>query len=472
MVIDNMIEAAVDAFKQTILALAEAAEQELCPALAERITQGLQESTGAACREAFRVFIEAKEVAVEHVEVNSERFDFKYDSVKTFLTLWGKVLIKRRIYQNASDTRTVAPLDRAWGMEKQYLALEVRESVAFSLAHMPPVEAMQFFKKCVSSYRPHATQMKQAAAEVAQQVREGEAALKTRLQEQEPVPPDARALVASLDGANVLMREPGAAKRGRPAERPGLGRTQSEDTAYRNTMVGVVSFYGAVEDPEKDPTPPRLKSVYTSQMPEPLAPTFKRRFEAEVKAAQDKAPPDLVKVVLCDGARPLWKYIRATPLFAAYVWILDYYHAAEHLSLAAEALFGKGTQEAKDWFAKYADKLLKQDGAVDALLRSMKHYAGVHALPAPRRKVLDAQRHYLVTNRAYMAYAEYRRRGLPIGSGPVEAACKTLVKARLCQSGMRWKVEGGQNILDLRTYVKSKRWQPMWETYKERSQAA
>lgn len=222
MVIDNMIEAAVDAFKQTFLALAEAAEQELSPALAERITQGLQESAGAACREAFRVFIEAKEVAVEHVAVDSERFDFKYDSFKTFLTLWGKVLIKRRIYQNASDTRTVAPLDRAWGMEKQYLALEVRESVAFALAHMPPVEAMQFFQKCVSSYRPHATQMKQAAAEVAQQVREGEATLKTRLQEQEPVPPGARALVASLDGAKVLMREPGAAKRGRPAERPGL----------------------------------------------------------------------------------------------------------------------------------------------------------------------------------------------------------------------------------------------------------
>lgn len=234
-------------------------------------------------------------------------------------------------------------------------------------------------------------------------------------------------------------------------------------------MVGVVSFYGAVEENAK--TPLRLSSVYTSQMPEPLAPTFKRQFEAEVKAAQDKAPPDLVKVVLCDGARALWKYIRATPLFAAYLWILDYYHAAEHLSLAAEALYGKGTQEAKDWFAKYADKLLKEDGAVDALLRSMQYHASVQRLAAPRRKVVAAQRHYFLTNRAHTAYAEYRRRGLPIGSGPVEAACKTLVKARLCQSGMRWKVEGGQNILDLRTYVKSKRWEPMWETYKERSHA-
>jgi hypothetical protein len=348
----------------------------------------------------------------------------------------------------------------------------VRESVAFALAYMPPVEAVQFFKKCVSSYCPHATQMKQVGAEVAQRVREGEAALRARLDEQEEAPEGSQALAVSMDGANVLMREAGAAKRGRPAERPGLGRTQSDDTAYRNAMVGVVSFYGAVKDPEKDPTPPRLSSVYTSQMPEPYAPTFKQRFEAEVKAAQAKAPPDLVKVVLCDGARALWKYIRGSFLFQAWVLILDYYHAAEHLSLAAEALFGKGTPEAKDWFNKYADKLLEEDGAVDALLRSMKHYAGVHALPAARRKVLAAQRHYFLTNQAYMAYADFRRRGLPIGSGPVEAACKTLVKARLCQSGMRWSVEGGQNILDLRTYVKSKRWQPMWETYKERANAA
>jgi len=470
MVISDMIKAAVESFKHELEGLSEEAEQDLSPALAERVTRGLQEGASAACREAFRVFIEKKETVAERVEVDGEVFGFKYSSTKDVLTLWGKVAIARRVYQNASDTRTVVPLDRAWGMEKEYLTMEVRESVGFALAHMPPVEAMQFFRKCVSSYRPHATQMKKAAAEIAQRVREGEAALKARLPEHEPVPEGSRSLVASLDGANVLMREAGAAKRGRPAERPGLGRTQSDDTAYRNAMVGVVSFYGEVK--ENAQTPQRLSSVYTSHMPEPLAPTFKRKFEAEVKAAQDKAPPEVVKVVLCDGARALWKYIRATPLFQGYRQIFDYYHAAGHLSLAAQALFGKGTQEARDWFAQYAHKLLEEDGAVDALVRSMKYHAKTRGLTAARRRDLKTQRGYFLDNKAYMAYADYRRQGLPIGSGPVEAACKTLVKARLCQSGMRWKVQGGQNILDLRTYVKSKRWEPMWETYKERSNAA
>ena len=470
MIISDMIEAAVASFKHELEGLADEAEQDLSPALAQRVTRGLQESASAACRAAFRVFIERKETDAEQVEVEGEIYRFKCVSPKDFLSLWGKVRIARRLYQNASDTRSVAPLDRAWGMRKAYLTMEVRESVAFALAHMPPVEAMRFFQKCVSSYRPHATQMKQAAIEIGARLKEGEADLRVRLRACEEVPEGSRALVVSLDGANVLMREPGAAKRGRPAERPGLGSTQSDDTAYRNAMVGVVSFYGEI--PENAKTPQRLSSIYTSHMPEPRAFTFKRKFETEVEAAQEKAPAGLVKVVLCDGARALWTYLKTTVLFQDYLWILDYYHAAEHLSLAAEALFGKGTREARDWFAKYAGKLLDQDDAVDALVRSMKHYEKARGLNAARRRDLKTQRGYFLRNKAYMAYADFRRRGLPIGSGPVEAACKTLVKARLCQSGMRWKVEGGQNILDLRTYVKSKRWDLMWETYKERATAA
>ena len=57
--------------------------------------------------------------------------------------------------------------------------------------------------------------------------------------------------------------------------------------------------------------------------------------------------------------------------------------------------------------------------------------------------------------------------GRQVGSGPVEAACKTLVKTRLCRSGMQWSWKGGQRILQLRTYVKSKRWDAFWSQYKK-----
>jgi len=68
-------------------------------------------------------------------------------------------------------------------------------------------------------------------------------------------------------------------------------------------------------------------------------------------------------------------------------------------------------------------------------------------------------------NRHRMTYAAFRARGLPIGSGPVEAACKTLVNARLKRSGMRWTREGGQHVLNLRRHEKADRWDTFWNYY-------
>jgi len=61
---------------------------------------------------------------------------------------------------------------------------------------------------------------------------------------------------------------------------------------------------------------------------------------------------------------------------------------------------------------------------------------------------------------------------MPIGSGPVEAGCKSLVKSRLCRSGMRWSRSGGQHVLTLRTFVMSDRWDAAWEVYKNLALAA
>jgi hypothetical protein len=274
-------------------------------------------------------------------------------------------------------------------------------------------------------------------------------------------------LAASLDGTNVLLTEPAetGAKRGRPAERPGSGTEQAASTAYRNAMVGSVTFYGAV--PQEEKTPQRLTSRYTSHMPEEYAVTFKTKFEAELADAERNAPPGVTKVLLCDGARAIWNYIEHTERFNDYERIIDYCHTLEHLSLAAEALFGKGSKSSKTWYDKYRKKLLDEDLAARSVLHSMDYYEQANALPKSRRDALDIQRTFFRRNQAKMTYADFRRRGLPIGSGPVEAACKTLVKARLCRSGMRWTRKGGQRILDLRTYVKSNRWEAFWNEYKK-----
>ena len=70
-----------------------------------------------------------------------------------------------------------------------------------------------------------------------------------------------------------------------------------------------------------------------------------------------------------------------------------------------------------------------------------------------------------------MDYARYSSLGLIVGSGPVEAAAKTLVGHRLKRSGMRWTRQGGQQILNLRVQVQSKRWDAFWNWYLQQTTA-
>ena len=126
---------------------------------------------------------------------------------------------------------------------------------------------------------------------------------------------------------------------------------------------------------------------------------------------------------------------------------MDCCHALEHLSLAAEALFGKGPKEALQWFEQYTTVLIEEDDGARRVLRSIDYYGTTRPLSTSRREAFNHQRTFFANNVRMMTYAQFRRRGLPIGSGPVEAACKTLIKQRFCRSGMRWTCEGGKPSL-------------------------
>ncbi len=468
MSIETMIEAGMRAFKEKVAAILEdVVDKDLTPGLAHEVAQGLQEAIAATGGASFRAFVESKETTADVVRHDGKLFRFKYTSEKTFMTLWGPQAVSRRVYQNASDTHTHVPLDAAWGMADESMTLEVREAVAFACAHMTAQEAHDLLEKS-ALFHPHPTQIKQVVMRLGREVAEREEQLNRRIRDEEEPPQGVRVLAASLDGANLLMREPGA-KRGRPAERP-IERRQSENTAYRNAMAGTVTFYGAV--PEGAKGPQRLRTRYVSRMPEPYAPTFKAHFEQELAAAQACLPADIIKVLICDGARAIWKYVEGSACFEGYEHLVDYWHTLEHLSLAAEVLFGKSTHEAKAWYDRYADKLLAEDDGAARVLHSMDYYAHSLCLSTARRKALHQQRTYFVNNSTRMRYAEFRRRGLPIGSGPVEAACKTLIKTRMCRSGMRWSSQGGQAILTLRTYVKSSRWDAFWKRINQLDNAA
>ena len=165
-----------------------------------------------------------------------------------------------------------------------------------------------------------------------------------------------------------------------------------------------------------------------------------------------------------DGHPGLEKYIRSNTLLKECHILIDFYHAMEHLSLAAEAIFGKSSDAASKWFDKWRQLLLHREYSVNGLYRSMKYYST--CLHGAKREALRKEMNYFKKRKAKMNYAYYRNRALPIASGPVEAACKSIVKTRLGRSGMRWSRKGGQNVLNLRTYVKSGRWESFWKHHR------
>jgi hypothetical protein len=418
----------------------------------------------AGCRE----LLDSYESREQSITVNGEEYRLKRAVEKEYLTPFGPMKLSRNLYQNASDTKSHIPLEAAWGMAGEFMTVEVREAVLYSSAFMTPEEAGKQFKKW-ALFHPSSTAMKNVIAEKGRLIAEHKEALDAAIRKEERAPEGTRALVSSMDGTNVLLNEKGV-KRGRPSERPTGKKGGESPTVYKNAMVGSISFYGAVPQGEKSPE--RLACHYTSHMPEDRALTFKRKFEAEVRDAQSLCGPDVVKVLLLDGARHLWKYVDATPLYEDFEKLIDFWHTLEHLSAAAEALFGKDNSVSKLWYDMYCTKLRENDRGAEKIIRSIDHYAQKPNLSSARKKELKKQRTFFANNKHRMNYAEFRRRGLPIGSGPVEAACKTLVKTRMCRSGMRWTRQGGEHILDIRTYVKSGRWDSAWPKIEKLSLAA
>jgi len=158
----------------------------------------------------------------------------------------------------------------------------------------------------------------------------------------------------------------------------------------------------------------------------------------------------------------------------AWQWIVDFYHAAQRLTVMGEALFGvrhDNGRAAAAWAARMR-KLLKKPNGPFRVLHAAAAMRARRSMSVSAAKEFQTAYNYLRTRTRHMQYAEFRRQGLPIGSGITEAACKTVFTQRLKLSGMRWSRSGAQVILDLRVILLSGVWQAVYRAavsaYQER----
>ena len=163
-------------------------------------------------------------------------------------------------------------------------------------------------------------------------------------------------------------------------------------------------------------------------------------------------------VVLGDGAPWIWHL--AEVVFPNRVEILDWYHADEHISAVARALYGEGTETAAAWRTTQLDRLAT-DG-VDHILERLRFLGAHQRTVAQRTAVADLAR-YLTTNRERMRYQTFRAAGYAIGSGAVESAVSHVVQQRMKRVGRRWRSAGADAMLALRSiYRTTGAWDRFW----------
>lgn len=443
----------------------------LTPELAAKFSQGLQSAINAAGAAAYGCYISSFDSNTDVIRHDGRLLRKKGEKVaKTYLTSFGEMTIERSLYQADRGGKSVIPLEVLWGMQEQYATVEVREAVVFTTAHCTPQETERILNKC-APFKPSATAIKNIIDGVGRVFVEHKDEFQKHILSKEDIPSEAKVVAVSMDGVNIIMREKGTRSR-RPAERPGkVVPDEERESSYKNAMVGSISFYSGERD--RDDSPVRLSSRYVSAMPEHKAPDFKNMMEREVAhVLADPSSQSCAKVLLMDGSRALWKYTQTNRLFDEFTPVIDFYHTTEHLSRAAEALFGKQSTAADSWYAKLKHKLLQEEDGAAAVLRSIDYFSSTQRLSSTRRKALKAERKFFNRNRSRMNFAALRKKRIPISSGPVEAACKSIVKCRMCRSGMRWSRDGGQHILNFRTLIKSDRWNQAWECYQSYARAA
>jgi hypothetical protein len=168
------------------------------------------------------------------------------------------------------------------------------------------------------------------------------------------------------------------------------------------------------------------------------------------------------QIALSDGGSGLEDFFRKN--FPRAVHILDFWHAKEHLVELSQALFGAGSDAAKDWLDQRCHQLKQQGGAaVLATLESLDMTNRSESV----REAHRCETSYFRNHQHKMDYPRYVMAGWQIGSGPVESACKTVVNNRLCGGGMRWGSPGSDAVCHLRALFLSERcqWESFWRNH-------
>lgn len=388
----------------------------------QAIQNGINEVGCVTTKEALTKF----EATGHPIQIGSVKMTSKGKVKKEYETPYGTVELERHVYQTAAGGKVFCPLDEkarivihstpkfAKMVTYKYAALSAKD-VARDLEENHSRHVARGFIQNITDYVG-------AIAESTEQQWDYE------LPEQNDA---VKIISVSLDGTCILMKNEG----------------------YREAMTGNIALYNAAGE--------RLHTIYIGAAPEYGKELFLKRLQGEVDKIKKKYPKAKY-VGIADGAVSNWAFLKANTTYH----ILDFYHASEYLTEASYA-FADKEAERRSWLNEACHRLKHEDNSALNLLNEMKKRLKLAAnkkLTKMRIEGLTGAIKYFSNQSARMKYSEYKRKNFPIGSGVTEAACKTLIKQRLCKSAMQWKKQGANVVISLRALVQTTgRWTQFWK---------
>jgi hypothetical protein len=335
------------------------------------------------------------------------------DYEKRIVTLHGERTVTRAYYYCSSCGNGFCPVDKTLGIDGGCTTMAVRARIA-RLAAMVPFGRCSTELAHLCGIKVSAKTVERVAEWVGAQIGKKSSELEVHVLSGEAKEPEFAPdrLYVTVDGAMAPMRG-----------------------GYRECKVGAV--YEATVDDDGEIVAHSIEHVGTFGNAEAVADKlYAVAFTRGVEKCKDV-------VVLGDGGKWIWK--QAKNNFPKATQILDFYHAAQHLSEVAHAWYGAGTKKAEGWLEERSLDFL--EGRWDKVMRSIRAWKPIEAEDI---KTKNSNLGYFRRNRERMRYDLYRADLMHIGSGIAESSCKCLVQARLKGSGMRWTEHGAESILQLR----------------------
>jgi hypothetical protein len=383
---------------------------------------------------------------------------------RSLTTVFGTVELVRMGYSRPGSP-SIFPMDRALTLPARSFSYELQRRLVKAAVQNPFLDSVQTIAD-LTGVSVSKRSLEQILPDAAQDF---DAFYRQRSLE----PATGSILVAAVDCKGIPMVKPASAQpklrltKGQKANKKRMATVATVFTRapWVRTPQQVTESLFRICRPTADdaPAPPRPenKRVWASLLKGKTA--VIQEVSEEMERRDSSASK--TRVALTDGERAL--QIRVDGKLNVTL-ILDLMHALEKLWKAAYVFHREGSLEADLWVLDRTLRILS--GEVGQVVKGIRQSVTKRGLSGAKRKTLEAVADYLYRNRTRMRYDEYLAKGWPIASGPVEGACKNLIKDRMERSGMRWTEQMAEAIVQLRAIYLSGDFDQYWQFHIDEDQ--